>query len=62
MEANGTRAVQLYQAPLTRREQSEFARAEILIARGLKSFLEVGSALKRIRDQRLYRADYRTFE
>jgi hypothetical protein len=40
----------------------DFARAESTIARGLKSFLAVGLAQKRIRDQRLYRADHRTFE
>jgi hypothetical protein len=28
----------------------------------LKSFLEAGLALKEIRDKRLYRQDYRTFE
>ncbi len=63
MAENQTRAVQLYgTASLTTREQREFARAEQTIARGLKSFLEVGLALKEIRDKRLYRSEYDTFE
>ena len=63
MAENETRAVQIYGTALLKtQEQREFARAEKTIARGLKSFLEVGLALKRIRDQRLYRAHYRTFE
>jgi hypothetical protein len=40
----------------------DFERAERTIAKGLKSFLEVGLALKDIRDKRLYRQLYRTFE
>ena len=61
---NETRAVQLYgtSTRLTIREQRTFEHAERKIARGLKSFLEVGLALKEIRDKRLYRADYDTFE
>ncbi len=63
MAENQTRAVQLYGASsLTTREQREFARAEQTIARGLKSFLEVGLALKEIKDGRLYRSEYDTFE
>ncbi len=62
MPANSS--VQLYRAPstLTTREQREFAQAERTIARGLKSFLAVGLALKEIRDQRLYRQHFETFE
>ncbi|MGO8928447.1 MAG: DNA-methyltransferase [Limisphaerales bacterium] len=55
-------SIQLYRASLTTREQSLFARAERTIARGLKSFLEVGLALKEIRDKRLYRQQHDTFE
>ena len=62
MPTNETRAVQVYSASLTTREQREFARAERTIARGLKSFLEVGMALKEIRDKRLYRQHFDTFE
>ena len=56
--------VQICRTPpvLTIREQSQLARAERTISRGLKSFLEVGLALKRIRDERLYRQHYSTFE
>ena len=60
--ANETRSVQLYQASLTTREQRELGRAERTIAKGLKSFLEVGMALKEILDKRLYRQQYETFE
>jgi hypothetical protein len=62
--ANKNRSVQIYQTlpPLTTREQRELGRAERTIARGLKSFLEVGMALKEIRDKRLYRQQYDTFE
>jgi hypothetical protein len=50
--AHDNGSIQLYQASLTTREQRELGRAERTIARGLKSFLEVGLALKAIRDQR----------
>jgi hypothetical protein len=55
--------VELYRPPslLTLREQSLFARAERTISKGLKSFLEVGLALKEIRDNRLYRQRHNTF-
>jgi hypothetical protein len=55
--ANQTRAVQLNKTTrlLTTREHQEFDRTERSIAKGLKSFLEVGMALKEIRDKRLYR-------
>jgi hypothetical protein len=61
---NQTRSIQLHNAKplLTTREQRQFVRAERIIARGLKSFLEVGMALKEIRDRRLYRQQYGTFE
>jgi hypothetical protein len=35
---------------------------EVVIERGLSSFVEVGSALMQIRDERLYRAEHDTFE
>ena len=62
--ANENRSVQIYQtlSPLTTRERRDFERAERTIARGLKSFLEVGSALKQILDERLYRQQFRSFE
>jgi hypothetical protein len=55
-------SIQIFRASLTTREQRELGRAERTIARGLKSFLAVGMALKEIRDQRLYRQQYDTFE
>jgi len=59
--AHDNGSIQLYQATLTAREQREFGRAERMIAKGLKSFLEVGLALKEIRDKRLYRQQHDTF-
>jgi site-specific DNA-methyltransferase (adenine-specific) len=60
--AHDNGSVQIYKTSLTTREQRELGRAERTIARGLKSFLEVGTALKRIRDERLYREQFDTFE
>jgi hypothetical protein len=64
MPANESNAVVLAHthAALSSAEQRVFDRAEQTIARGLKSFLEVGMALKAIRDRRLYRQRYSTFE
>ena len=47
---------------LTRIEEFEFAQLEEVIARGQESFLEVGEALSKIRDGRLYRKYYGTFQ
>lgn len=47
---------------LTTLESRALAEAEERIERGLATFVEVGEALLTIRDMRLYRAEYRTFE
>lgn len=47
---------------LTINETELLAQQEAIIERGLQTFYEVGSALAAIREQRLYRADYPTFE
>ena len=47
---------------LTVGESTELAALESKIAAGLKTFIEVGEALARIRDSRLYRAQFGTFE
>jgi hypothetical protein len=47
---------------LSEREAEELATCERIIERGLRTFLEVGSALLKIRDLRLYRNEYTTFE
>jgi flagellar biosynthesis GTPase FlhF len=47
---------------LSASEERALARCEQTIERGLRTFVEVGQALKRIRDARLYRLEYRTFE
>jgi hypothetical protein len=43
-------------------EQEELAKAEATIAGGWPTFLDVGRALASIRDHRLYRHGYKTFE
>ena len=62
MPAHDNGSVQIYKTPLTTRECREFERAEVTIAKGLKSFLTVGMALKEIRDKRLYRQQFDTIE
>lgn len=43
-------------------EKSELAGYEAVIERGIGTFVEVGNALLSIRDKRLYRVEYGTFE
>jgi hypothetical protein len=43
-------------------EQTRFAELELVIDRGLRTFIEVGDALREIRDSRLYRETGGTFE
>jgi hypothetical protein len=60
---NDSKAIQ--RAPeggLTPVEWEELARHEQVISGGLQTFVQVGQALAEIRDRRLYRANYRTFE
>jgi hypothetical protein len=47
---------------LSEDEVDELQRCETIIERGLKTFFEVGAALLRVRDLRLYRVEYPTFE
>lgn len=47
---------------LTKDESNALAVAETVIARGLRTFNEVGQALLAVRDGQLYRADFPTFE
>lgn len=47
---------------LTFAEGERLAACEETIERGLKTFVEVGEALREVRDARLYRARYATFE
>jgi hypothetical protein len=62
MPANNTVEISGQSLKLTTRERTQLIRAERTITNGLKSFWEVGLALKEIRDQRLYRQRYDTFE
>ena len=43
-------------------EQQELAHWEAVIEKGLQTFFEVGQAMATIRDRKLYRADYKTFD
>ena len=47
---------------LTAPEVVHFERCESILQRGLHTFFEVGIALLTIRDERLYRVDYPSFE
>lgn len=47
---------------LTTTEATRLAELEIVIERGLQTFIEVGSALMEIRNSRLYRQTHATFE
>ena len=48
--------------PLTRTELSRMGQLEEVLRRNMQSFVEVGNALKEIRDGRYYRQAYGTFE
>ena len=47
---------------LTQLENDRLDSLEAVIERGKKTFVEVGAALMEIRDSRLYRSQYKTFE
>jgi hypothetical protein len=49
-------------AELSTSEQQALSHYEQVIERGLKTFFEVGAALLHVRDLRLYRTEYATFE
>ncbi|GAB3163042.1 hypothetical protein [Telluribacter humicola] len=49
-------------AELSLDEQSRLEECEEVIHKGLKTFVEVGSALYEIRDKKLYRNHFKTFE
>jgi hypothetical protein len=48
--------------PLSEAERAELAACERTIEGGLRGFVEVGTALARVRDSRLYRERFRSFE
>ena len=47
---------------LTSKEQKTLENLEAVIEKGLPAFIQVGRALQRIRGEKLYRADYMTFQ
>jgi len=46
---------------ITSKEQKTLERLEEVIEKGLPTFIDVGKALIKIRDERLYRAGHKTF-
>ncbi|MEW6304858.1 MAG: hypothetical protein AB1705_15390 [Verrucomicrobiota bacterium] len=65
MSATETAAVAVARGtvvPLTAEERAELARCEGVVQRGLAAMIEAGQALKRIREERLYREQFGTFE
>ena len=50
------------ESQLTIFEQNELQQCEAVIEKGLRTFVDVGGALLKIRDSKLYRQDYSTFE
>lgn len=57
-----TESTSLVALPLSDVDTSQLAEAEVVIERGLGTFVEVGAALLAIRDARLYRQTHGTFE
>lgn len=49
-------------SPLSKEEKQQLEACEEVIERGFRTWYEVGEALLHIRDNRLYRAEHRTFE
>jgi hypothetical protein len=47
---------------LTAPERSDLRRLEAIIEKGKQTFIEIGVALKKIRDEKLYREKWNTFE
>jgi hypothetical protein len=47
---------------LSKQEASDLRACEAVIMKGLKTFREVGIALAKIRDAKLYRCEYKSFE
>lgn len=43
-------------------ESHELERCEVVVKQGLQTFIEVGQALMTIKEKRLYRIDFKTFE
>lgn len=47
---------------LTKSEENVLRECEVIIQKGLSSFFDVGNALLKIRDEKLYRQEFKTFE
>ena len=55
---NGVQAVR---TDLTTKERNRLTQLEVVIERGVRTFMEVGAALAEVRDSKLYREKYDTF-
>jgi len=62
VEDDMTEEIEQIKYQISDSELAQLKAYESIIEHGLKTFTEVGSALMDIRDKRLYRADYETFE
>ena len=61
-KANGPHLLSIEENLLSEAETLELRRLEARVEIGLKAFWEIGQALSQIRDKRLYRENYKTFE
>jgi hypothetical protein len=54
--------VSTHELVLSTKEQRDLGTLEGVVQKGLATFIEVGRALAEIRDRKLYRVEYGTFE
>jgi hypothetical protein len=59
---NNTPKTESLKSVLTPIEHDDLARLEVVIERGMQSFVEVGNALLEVNDRRLYREQFSTFQ
>ncbi|AUI68133.1 DUF488 domain-containing protein [Beggiatoa leptomitoformis] len=57
-----TQRIEQINTPLSPNEFQEFAQHEAIVKEGLQTFYDIGEALLTIRDKRLYRAEFNSFE
>jgi hypothetical protein len=60
--SNQTVATVVNDGSLTKNQKKRYVKLEKVIYKGKKTFMEVAGALVEIRDERLYRLEYKTFE
>jgi hypothetical protein len=62
LSRSGNKSTDIMTNQLTKEELHQLKKSEALIEMGIKTFYNVGRELIKIRDQKLYRQDYATFE